>query len=242
MFHSGPVKSAGTETAAETRSEIQKSFPTFAVSEERGLPTHLYRDRFASHDTSGGPESAEKVLNWVTGVHPIVTISGPQGSGKSTLGWQIMSQADSRGLVPVMVSAADLALNTDLTPSSADDARLPYSSMRQLDGLLTKLERFKAEGKQYGSSVVLIIDGIDPTHYNPLDLRNGVSTIKRIEALGIRPVLLVDSDTSTFKGPTIESYHSLLNRERYASLGLAVHSDGQEHRTLERKDIITAQK
>ena len=97
-------------------SPAQSMFPEFALKDVRALPTDLHRDQFAfSKSTDASLTTAVRALNWLTGVgdNPLV-ISGPSGIGKSVLGWQIMNEADNRGLVPIMVSAADIVTGKSL--------------------------------------------------------------------------------------------------------------------------------
>ncbi len=220
----------------EVGTEIQRLLPELSISNQRALSTHLFHDRFTyTPDRQSTIPSAERIVNWATMAHPLVTISGPAGCGKSTLAWQIMTEADARGKAAILVSAPDLVVRKDLERNSGDE-QLPYSSIKTVDSILSKLEKLARRGQPLGNQVVIIVDGIDLVSYNPNEIVGGRNFLDRIHSLSMRPILMVESDHSQLTSPTIKSYHQILNPDGLPSLGIIIRSDGS-NRSIEPRDI-----
>lgn len=228
-----------TEISKEQRSNVQKEFPELAMTGQRALPTDLYRDQFSfKNGTDSDLTTASRTLNWATswGQNPLV-VSAPLGTGKSILAWQIMNEADNRGLVPIMVSAADIVTGLNLEKPDGFGRNLPFSPIGQLDAVIEKLHALRERGLKYEKSMVLIIDGIDPNSYNPEGRIGGTRLLKAIESLGIPVILNVESETYAVKGGSIDGYHRALNPNKLATGAVTLRRNGQEGKVMVHEDI-----
>lgn len=220
------------------QSVAQKVFSELRLTGDNSLPTDLFRDRFQYGNTNDLEiTSAQRALNWANGwgQSPLV-ISGASGIGKSVLSWQIMSEADSKGLVSIMVSASDLVMNSNHENYSSGRA-LPRTPVEKLHETLQKISDLQSSGLKYGSSLVLIIDGIDPNSYNPRLHPEAIQTLKKIQAAECSVILNVDSERALTKGGSLDSYHTLLNPNGRATLGLILTKDSNEKYILTKTDL-----
>lgn len=226
-----------TETAAPL-SRAQLALPEFAMDGERALPTKLYQERFTFENSANTEVTcAQRALNWLTafGQDPLI-ISGPQGIGKSILSWQIMSEADGRGLVPVMVDASSLVMNNDHIVDRA--LAMPVSPLKDLVSLLHRVEANQlGPHSDIGKSVVLIIDGADTSNYNPRQHPECFQMMRRIHDAGINVILNVDSDRSAITGGSLDGYQAFFNPDKRATTGLKLTYDREGERILKREDI-----
>jgi hypothetical protein len=220
-------------------SPVQTVFPEFALKGDRVLPTDLHRDHFTfSKSTDAILTTAERALNWLTGggENPLV-ISGPSGIGKSVLGWQIMNEADNRGLVPIMVSAADIVTGKSLDQPNGFGRALPFTSIEKFESVLSNLEYYKSLGSDFGKSIVVIIDGIDPDSYHAESRPGGTRLLKAIQSHGMQVILNVDSDKNLVEGGSIDAYHRKLNPEGYATGALILGRDSNGKKIVDKHDL-----
>ena len=235
----GKIVSPNRHSEAQTAgdSAVQREFSQYAFSRHPSLPDSLSGDRFSF--VGGAPDlsTASRVFNLaISNENPFV-ISGPLGVGKSVLSWQVMKEADSRGYLPIMIYAPDLVKQGDTEPFHRGDSQLPLSKVGELSDVLSKLRILDGTDASYGRKILLVIDGIDPQHYNPIG-NPGSAVLRFVEEAGMKVILNVNSEGSALSGGTIDTYLSLLNPKKYAIAGLALVSDG-ETRTAERKDIVS---
>jgi len=223
----------------QSLSPVQRIFPEFALKGDRVLPTDLCRDQFTfSKSTDANLTTAMRALNWLTevGENPLV-ISGPSGIGKSVLGWQIMDEADNRGLIPIMVSAADVVTGQSLDKPNGFGRALPFTSIEKFESVLSNLEYYKSLGSDFGRSIVLIIDGIDPASYHAESRPGGTRLLKAIQSHGIQVILNVDSDQNLVTGGSIDAYHRKLNPEGHATGALTLGRDVNGKKIVDKHDL-----
>lgn len=214
----------------------QQAFPELSMSGDRALPTTLFRDRFHAQDIQYS--SAERIVNWVTQFHPTLVVSGCNGVGKSVLMWQVMQAAsENRSMVPLLISGPDLVAQQSLEkPYGAEGRAFPYSNFRDLRTFLDRLDDLKQRGYEYGRSMLVIIDGIDPAHYSP-KTSAAIQTLERMKSHHIHTILSVDSEQNIYQSGSPLEYQKRLNPEGISAAAVVLHSAGDSGRALTKHDF-----
>lgn len=184
------------------------------------LPDDLKKDAILfqqnENPTNDGIQFADRLINWTKGVtqKPLI-VSGQQGYGLSSLGWQILSRLEERGDSALMIPVSDLVMgNAHERPFG--ERSLPYITPAQLKGAARILKDNSTEAAKLASHLTIVIDDVEQSGYDPRNLNMGsaIPALITLRDLGANFVILnrhLQSQSQNLAAGNILHWCKLLN-------------------------------